>query len=302
MNFNVLFTITLSCFISLTLFSQKKKVLLIGIDGLQFEQISKNRTPNFDEFTIKKGYNGGVFGTPSQQVTSSGPSWTTILTGVWVDKHKVTSNSSNQISNSKSVFNLVKTSNTKLKTASIATWKNINLLLYRDMYKVDFASQGGGDEYSTDLAINQIKKYASDFIFIHLDDIDIVGHSKGFGIEYNKSIIKVDNLLGELLSAVNEREKEKKEEWLVILVTDHGRDNKGEGHGNQTISEKTIFIGMNKKGNLFFENIQNNKEIKTIADLEKNAIPQTAIVPTILKYLNIPIKKEWKLDSKPLIN
>lgn len=292
---------TLSLFSVTVFFGQKKKVLLIGIDGLQFEQIAKVKTPNFDKFTIKKGYNGGLLGSASQQVTSSGPSWVTILTGVWTDNHKITSNSTSQVSQSKSVFNYIKSSNSKLTTASLSTWKNINLLLYKDMYKVDFSSQGGGDAYSTKLAIDQIKKKGHDFVFIHLDDIDYAGHDYGFGEEYSKAISKIDNHIGKLLKATKNRNKNFNEDWLVILVTDHGRDSKGKDHGNQTLTEKTIFIGLNKKGNSFFENIQNNKKIGSIKELEQSTIPQTAVVPTILKYLNIPIKKEWKLDSKPLI-
>ena len=296
------FFLLIICVLSSTVFSQKKKVLLIGIDGLQLEQIAKANTPNFDKFTIKKGYNGGILGSPSQQVTSSGPSWTTILTGVWTDTHKIVSNSADQVSQAKSVFHYIKSFDSKLKTASISTWKNINLLLYKDMYNVDFSTQGGGDNFSTKVTIDQIKNTAPDFIFIHLDDIDHAGHADGFGEKYTTSIVEMDKKIGKLLKATQQREQSKAESWLVILVTDHGRDAKGKGHGNQTISEKTIFIGMNKKGNALFENIDNTKTINSIKELEENTLPQTAIVPTVLQYLGIAIKKEWKLDVKPLID
>lgn len=284
------------------LFSQKKKVLLIGIDGLQFEQIKNTSTPNFDQFNIKRGYNGGILGTASQQVTSSGPSCVTILTGVWTDQHKITSNSPSQASVSKSVFNFIKSSNSKLKTASFSTWKNINLLLYKDMYLVDFSSQGGSDEISTDLAISHINHYGPDFTFIHLDDIDHAGHAVGFGKKYNKAIQKVDKQIGQLLKVTKKREKKYNEDWLVVLVTDHGRDTKGYNHGNQTINEKTIFIGINKKGNSLFNTIDNRRQIKSIKELEKYSLSQTSVVPTILEYLNISIKKEWQLDAKSIID
>lgn len=282
-------------------FGQKKKVLLIGIDGLQFGQIAKVNTPNFDKFVIKRGYNAGIFGTPSQQVTSSGPSWVTILTGVWTDKHGITSNSSGQVSKVGSIFSLIKSSNLKLKTASFSTWKNINLLLYKDMYSVDFSTQGGNDEISTEVAVNYIKKNAPDFTFIHLDDIDHAGHAVGFGADYSKATQKVDGQIGELLKVIKEREKKHNEEWLVVLVTDHGRDLKGKGHGGQTLTEKTIFIGLNKTGNSFFKGIDNNKKINSLRELEL-CIPQTAVVPTILRYLNISINKDWNLDAKPLVD
>ncbi|QTD37856.1 alkaline phosphatase family protein [Polaribacter batillariae] len=289
-------------FITTITFSQKKKVLLVGIDGLQFEELAKVKTPNFDKFNIKKGFNGGLFGTDSQQVTLSGPSWVTILTGVWTDHHKITSNSQNQVSASKSVFNYLKTSNSKLKTASISTWKNINLLLYKDMYLVDFATQGGLDDNSTKIAVDLIEKKGLDFVFVHLDDVDHAGHGYGFGEKYSNAILKMDENIGQLLKATEYRNQNFNEDWFIILVTDHGRDSKGFGHGNQTISEKTIFVGLNRKGNSFFENVNNNTKINTIQELEKQTIPQTAVVPTILKFLEIPIKKEWKLDSQPLIN
>jgi hypothetical protein len=85
-----------------------------------------------------------------------------------------------------------------------------------------------------------------------------------------------------------------------MLVTDHGRGLKGKNHGNQTLTEKTIFIGMNKKGTSFFEGIDNEKEVHSLKELE-TFIPQTAVVSTLLKYLNISIKKEWNLEAKPLI-
>ena len=289
-------------FNTILLSAQQKKVLLIGIDGLQFEQIEKVITPNFDKFYIKKGYNGGLLGTKSQQVTSSGPSWVTILTGVWTDKHQITSNSANQVSASKSVFSFLKSSNSKLKTASYSTWKNINLLLYKDIYQVDFSTQGGNDEISTKAAVEYIQDAGPDFTFIHLDDIDHAGHAVGFGAKYSNAIQKVDVQIGQLLKVVKVREDKYGEDWLVILVTDHGRDTKGKGHGNQTIGEKTIFIGLNKKGNSIFNAVDNNKLINSIKELESNSLPQTAVVPTILKYLNIPIKKEWQLESSPLID
>ncbi|MBL4643741.1 MAG: alkaline phosphatase family protein [Flavobacteriaceae bacterium] len=287
-------------FITALIFGQKKKVLLIGIDGLQFEQIAKVNTPNFDKFTIKKGYTGGVFGSPSQQVTSSGPSWVTILTGVWADKHGITSNSIHQVSKAKSVFKFIKSSS-KLKTASVSTWKNINLLLYKDMYSVDFSTQGGNDEISIAVTVNHIKKHAPDFTFIHLDDIDHAGHAVGFGLAYSKATQKVDAQIGQLLKVIEKREKNNNEDWLILLVTDHGRDSKGKGHGNQTLTEKTIFIGMNKKGTSFFEGIDNAKKVRSLKELE-SFIPQTAVVSTILKYLNIDIKKEWNLEAKPLVD
>lgn len=282
-------------------FSQKKKAILIGIDGLQYEKIAEIKTPNIDKFNIKKGFTGGVYGTKSQQVTSSGPSWTSILTGVWTDQHKIVNNAGEKHSKSPSVFSYIKQHNKNAYLASISTWKQINLLLKNDMYKTNFSSQGGTDLLSTELIVDQITKYNPDFSFVHLDDIDHAGHAFGYGREYTSAVEYIDSLIGDILKAIKERKHRYHEDWLVIIVTDHGRDIKGFHHGGQTIEEKTIFIGMNKKGNDYFENIDNDKKITNLKGLE-TLLPLTTVAPTILKHLGVPIKKEWKLDAKPLVN
>ncbi|MEZ8804156.1 alkaline phosphatase, partial [Vibrio splendidus] len=51
--------------------ASNQKVLLVGIDGMQFEHIAKLPTPAFDRLQIMKAYAGGVKGRFSEQKTSS---------------------------------------------------------------------------------------------------------------------------------------------------------------------------------------------------------------------------------------
>lgn len=286
---------------SLFVNAQKRKALLIGIDGLQFEKLKEIETPNFEHFNIKKGFTGGVHGTRSQQITSSGPGWMTILTGVWADQHGIVDNSQEKLSKVPSVFKYLKDHNNSTYLASISTWKEINIFLKDDLYATRFSAQGGNDVLSTQLVIQQIDEYDADFSFLHLDDIDHAGHAHGFGNKYNTAIQRIDKLLGNILEVVHAREHKFHEDWLVILVTDHGRDTKGFSHGAQEVSQKTIFIGLNKPGNAYFQNNHNEKEIGSFADLE-GLLPQTSVVPTLLKHFKVPIQKKWKLDGKPLID
>lgn len=72
------------------------KALLIGVDGMQYEKlqqaIQNNMAPHIAGLNPAKSYIGGIDGTATEQTTGSGPGWTTILTGTWVDRHKVPSN------------------------------------------------------------------------------------------------------------------------------------------------------------------------------------------------------------------
>jgi predicted AlkP superfamily pyrophosphatase or phosphodiesterase len=296
-----LITIILLIGINLYVYPQKKKTLLIGIDGLQFEKIAETATPNFDRFYIKKGYTGGEFGTDTQQKTSSGPSWMTILTGVWNDKHGIEDNTKDKLCESPSIFKMLKKHNGNFYVSSVSTWKNINIFLKDDMYHTNFSAQGGNDVLSTELTIDQITDYDADFSFVHLDDIDHAGHTYGFGSAYDTAIKRIDDLIGRMLDVVEQREHKYHEDWLVILVTDHGRDARGFHHGAQKINQKTIFVGLNKHGNAKFTQNNNQKPINSFKDLE-TLIPLTSVIPTILTHFNVPIKKEWRLESQSLID
>lgn len=279
----------------------KKKVLLVGIDGLQYEKIAALNAPNLKSLNMTKGYTGGIAGTSSEQSTYSGPGWMTILTGVWKNKHGVPDNNSTTYrSQAKSVFQYVKESNSALKTGSIATWSPIHEFLQDQMQYVDYKYQGGDDNDAEMRALNEINTNAPDLLFVHFDDVDHVGHASGFSGAYNTSIEQVDVRLGKLMAAVKARNTQNNEDWLVIVVTDHGREASGYNHGSQTETEKTIFIGMNKPGNTEF-----TSPVNTVPNQSFNGlygyVAQTSVVPTVLSYLGVDINKDWQLASTSLL-
>lgn len=277
--------------------SLKKKVLVVGFDGIQFEKIAGTSTPNLDKLNIVKAYAGGIDNTSSEQKTSSGPGWSTILTGVWVNKHGVTDNSTSHISKAKSVFQLIKESNSGLKTASVVTWGPIHDFFREQLNYIDYHSKSGGDENTVTGAIHAINNENSDVVFAHIDNVDNVGHSLGFGSAYNNAITKADEQFGRIVAEV---EKRTNEDWLILVVTDHGRGFGGFNHGGQTTQEKTIFVGMNKEGNDEFNSYVSNVPNQDFAGIYGH-VAQTAIVPSILTHLNIPIQKEWQLNSTSLV-
>ena len=277
--------------------SLKKKVLVVGFDGIQFEKIAGTSTPNLDKLNIVKGYAGGIDNTSSEQKTSSGPGWSTILTGVWVNKHGVTDNSTSHISKAKSVFQLIKESNSGLKTASVITWGAIHDFFREQLNYIDYHSKSGGDENTVAGAIHAINNENSDVVFAHIDNVDNVGHSLGFGSAYNNAITKADEQFGRIVAEI---EKRTNEDWLIFVVTDHGRGSGGYNHGGQTTQEKTIFVGMNKTGNEEFNSYVSNVPNQDFSGIYGN-VAQTAVVPSILTHLYIPIQKEWQLNSTSLV-
>ncbi|GLQ31756.1 alkaline phosphatase family protein [Litoribrevibacter albus] len=280
----------------------EQKALLVGIDGTQFERVQALNTPNFDRLTITQAYTGGVAGDSNEQATYSGPGWATILTGVWVNKHGVTSNDSG-LANPEfpSIFKRLEAHDSTLKVASIAHWSPINTQFFtNDVAQIDVVKSGQDDPTVVSEAI-QFMQSGGDFTFVHLDDPDHYGHSSGFGSQYDNSIITVDQQLGQLLDAVEALEESTGDDWLVMVTTDHGRDLLGYGHGDQTTQEKTIFIASNKLMNKEFTQPVGNVANSDFGGLYGYAA-QTSITPTLLRHMGVPLETHWKLDGIPLID
>lgn len=72
-----------------------KKVLIIGIDGCRFDALQSADTPQLDQLIADGCYDPDchIVGERYQgNDTISGPGWSSILTGVWADKHGVNDN------------------------------------------------------------------------------------------------------------------------------------------------------------------------------------------------------------------
>ncbi len=272
-----------------------QKAIFIGIDGVQLEQALllglQGKAQALNALDIVESYVGGEEGTGSQQATSSGPGWSTLLTGVWVDQHGIPSNNSQPIvSEVDSIFEYVDAAIPDAKIASVVNWSPINtghfareMGLLEDEAVVDEVVSGLSDENVTDTAVDLIANEAPDFMFVHLDDVDGAGHSSGFGDAYEESIDTASQQLGEILAAVEQRMADyPDEDWLVIVSTDHGRDPlTGSGHGGQTDSERRSFIA-------------SNKELASFDD----PVPATSVVTTILDHLDIP----YELSADGLVS
>ncbi len=71
-------------------------------------------------------------------------------------------------------------------------------------------------------------------MFLHYSQVDGAGRAVASPSDpvYLASIGKVDALVGQVLDAVRQRPQFAEEDWLTIMVTDHGGN--GTAHGGQT--------------------------------------------------------------------
>ena len=279
-------TILLTGLVSISLLSgQNKKLLFIGIDGCRPDALTQAQTPNIDGLINGGIYINDALCSINGQPTVSGPAWSTMITGVWFDKHGVSDNSfSGSNFDEYPPFNvLMEESGQEYHTASFIRWTPIHTQIfgstmdYNELHSTYDGSvaQGAADYMSTPNL---------DVLFLDFDDVDIAGHSYGFSPEvdqYIDAIENVDGYIGWVIDSMENRPTFQNEDWLIMITSDHGGI--GYGHGGQTIEERQIPIIMS--GTLVSE--------ETIP--EQSYL--TNLVSTVLNYFGIENNCEWQLDG-----
>ena len=112
--------------------------------------------------------------------------------------------------------------------------------------KINFDGETDGyryaDSLSVEAAVEQLRDTDVDAAFVYLGDIDVVAHETNSRSPQFKAAIEwADTRVGLLLQALRDRPSYAEEDWLILLSTDHGRDDAG-GHGGISPSERTIFF------------------------------------------------------------
>ena len=254
-----------------------RHVVFIGVDGAQYSQILANASGMLAGLDHMQAYAGGEKGEKTQQPTFSGPGWSTLLTGVWANKHGITSNSNSPIkAKVDSLFERIDRADIGT-IASIVNWADINKGHFaRETGRlgqpsiVDHQDAGVSDAAVAQEVIDLIGGAAPVFTFAHLDGPDHAGHADGFGESYTQSLRDAGEQIRAIWAAVQEREAaHPDEEWLVIVSTDHGRDTTGYSHGGQSDSEREIFIASNREIGL------------------DGPAPQTSVAASILDFLGL---------------
>ena len=263
--------------ISIDSTKQGRKVLIIGIDGFRSEAMQQGITP----FLFQLSQRGATFYTDShivEDLTFSGPNWGSLCTGVHWCKHNVSTNGfeDNDLATYPHFFHYIEQANSSLNTASIVNWLPVNNFIAKNI--ADYAPE----DSRNDLAVYQAAEDAllnqnpldPDVLFLHFDELDGAGHRFGFGSpiqEYNEVLITLDTYVADLFSII-ENKRTNGEEWMVLVVSDHGGDGKGHSGGQHNdFINKTIFFA-NSPGENFLENY-----VSSQADL----------APTVLTYLGI---------------
>jgi len=221
--------------------SQKRKVLIIGIDGCRSDALQQANTPNLDGLIANGLYTYDAW---HCGITVSGPSWSTIMTGVWWNKHGVSSNAyTGSHFNDYPYFpTLAKQLLPNLHCVQVVEWAPMSDNVYNDGWNLKLKTPDGDGAATAAVASTQLANDSLDCMFVYFDAVDLTGHSSGFSPtnpSYIQAIENVDNKVGTVLNALHARTNYANEDWLVLVITDHGGI--GTGHGGITYEERHIW-------------------------------------------------------------
>jgi len=307
----------LFCLCCLSLSAKTRKAVYIIVDGVPADQIERLHTSAiFDiasEGAFGRAFTGGEVGTYSQTPTVSAIGYTNLLTSTWMNKHNVDGNSNlNPNYYYWTIFRIAKEQKKLYKTAIYSSWTDNRTVLIgagkpeTNYLKIDYVKDGYDldsihfpkrenelqifdyDEQISKDAAEGIRKDAPDLSWVYLWYTDDAGHIKGNGAYFDEYVRKADVEVARIWEAVKYRESHFDEEWMIVVTTDHGRDESGHGHGGQSARERTTWISTNVPVNAHF----NSKQL-AIVD----------IAPSISRFMHfeVPRKILWEQDGMPFI-
>lgn len=258
------------------------KVLIIGIDGCRPDALLEAETPNMDKLWKEGAY---TFKAQTDEISSSGPAWSAMLTGVWHQKHNVLNNDYEDPDLAKypHFFHRLRQEQPELRTYSVANWAPIHNILQEG--DATYTSSKISDALVAEEVASILASEEVDVMFVQLDEVDGAGHRHDYKVEskkYLKAIERSDQHVGTMVSSLDNRPQIKNENWLIILSSDHGGSDFG--HGKNIPEHTTVFYIASGPG-------AQKGEIS-------GEVGVVDVAVTALFYMGITAKASWDLDGR----
>ncbi|WP_439672669.1 Type I phosphodiesterase/nucleotide pyrophosphatase [Cupriavidus necator] len=284
------------------------RVLLVGVDGATYAQVQgallRRELPNLARLNLVPTATGGMPGTITAQPPLDAPSWATVLTGAWANRHGIEDDTGSTALQAPTVFRYLRAAGKPGLQQGASTSSGVLPGLLKAEQEAGMLDTlvdcAGVDSCVTQNAVRQVQS-GYGVVFAQYSAPAQAAEAGGFGNgAYATALAGIDKALGELLGAVAARSQgQPGEDWLVMVTTSHGLDATGATTTVPTVENRTAFLATNKALNGALAK-PGAAAPDTPADL--SALPTEAdLVPTVLAHAGVALDPATtRLDGSAL--
>jgi len=271
----------------------EKKVLVIGIDGVRIDVMRAMRLANIDALIA-----GGMLSEAQARTpTVSGPGWSSILTGVWSDKHGVKDNTfvGKNYAAYADFLTRLERADSAFSTFASLDWPPLGSALgggplvgdsvdVKMLFNGDRLGYPEADARAVSAAAYYLAREDPDAAFVYIGNTDEIAHQVGpLTPQFRAALEAADRHVGRLMDAIRSRPTYAREDWLILMSTDHGHRDAG-GHGGASAVELTSFF------------LASGPSVPRERPAVRAEIVDVAV--TALAHLGVAIDPAWRLDGK----
>src|SRR5690606_18510988 len=151
--------------------------------------------------------------------------WADLLTGVRKEKHRVTNKdfSGNRLQEYPVFFSHIKERDPSFRIGAYSSADSLGTMLITGADVNE--TFGNNDEAMVSSLLDELKIDTAGLVFGQFSGVAIAGNTYGYDIshpEYKAAILKVDQQIGSIMTALKARATYAQEDWLVVVTSGKG--------------------------------------------------------------------------------
>ncbi|MFT3903634.1 MAG: DUF4983 domain-containing protein [Niabella sp.] len=224
----------------------KRKVLLIGIDGLPGKEFTALNLPTMTAMLDKSKFS--LDNMAETEVTTDASGWKTLLSGVSYSNHQIKDSTFESDAepeegevgkNYPSLFYFViRSARPDLQSRFVSSWPQ---MLSQLTPEVSYKIATGNDAATKDSVVAALGAKNDDILVAHFSGLNTAGKAGAFSASnagFKAAALQIDTYIGEIMTALKARPGYNKEEdWLVIISGTHGGKNNSYGGASSEETE-----------------------------------------------------------------
>lgn len=209
--------------------SMYRKVLVIAVDGLVGAELQKEVPENIARLLEHAKYS---FESIADENTADAASWASLVTGVGSASHHITTDSYLPTPDPEhphgedpffpSLFFRIAEQAPRLSTIAVTQEAGLANIMLMDAGKTILLNE---DQAVTTSVLTELTERDPDVLLAQYTSVLKAGVASSFSYEseaYKAAVKQVDAHIGELVAAVQQRELYNREEWLIVVTSNHG--------------------------------------------------------------------------------